>query len=219
MSAPADTPAPPPADRSAAAGFDRHYADEQIRRRRHPLRRWVKSFYLRNILADVRGPTIDFGCGAGQLLERLPAGSVGLELNPHLLEFLRGLGLEAWPSDGSNDAFALRTLPARTFRTLVIAHVLEHLDDPPQALATLMAAARRLGVERVIVVVPGIKGFASDATHRTFIDRAFAETRLADLGQGYRLRSLAYFPGPWAWIGRTFVFHEMKLVFDSPSAG
>ena len=51
---------------SSAAEFDRHYAAEQVRRSRHPLRRIVKGFYLREVLRDVVGPSIDFGCGASQ---------------------------------------------------------------------------------------------------------------------------------------------------------
>ena len=57
--------------------FDQAYAAEQIRRRSSPLRRLIKSQYLANLTQRFSGPTIDLGCGAGQLLERLPAGSEG----------------------------------------------------------------------------------------------------------------------------------------------
>lgn len=206
------TPAP------AEPEFDRGYAAEQLRRSRHPLRRFVKGFYLRNLLADVRGATIDFGCGAGQLLARLPAGSVGLEVNPHLIAELRSRGLDVRPARGELSDFDLAGLEAGRFRSLVIAHVLEHLPDPAAALARLLAACRRLGVERVVVVVPTAKGYASDRTHKTYIDRGWVETRLAPRIEGYARTRLAYFPGPWEWIGRYFVFHEMKLVYDRAKA-
>ena len=80
--------------------FDRHYAAEQLRRSRHPIRRFVKGFYLRNILRDVRGSAIDFGCGADQLLERLPPGSAGLEVNKYLIEELRRSGFDGVSSVG-----------------------------------------------------------------------------------------------------------------------
>ena len=48
----------------AALEFDRFYAAEQLRRSRHPLRRFVKGFYLRNILRDV--------AATGQHLKGLP---------------------------------------------------------------------------------------------------------------------------------------------------
>ena len=120
--------------------FDREYAAEQLRRARHPLRRLVKGFYLRNILRDVRGATIDFGCGAGQLLSRLPAGSIGLEVNPHLIEALRNAGHSVRPSRGDMQDFELEGIESGCFQTLVIAHVLEHLQNPEAALRVLLAA-------------------------------------------------------------------------------
>lgn len=199
----------------AVLEFDRLYAAEQLRRRRHPLRRFIKGFYLRHILRDVAaGPCIDFGCGAGQLLERLPPGSVGLEVNPHLIEALQGAGLTVCQARAEIQDFELAGFAKDHFRSLVIAHVLEHLPDPAAALSILLAACRRIGVKRVIVVVPGAKGFASDHTHKTFVDRGYIESHLPLQSEGFVLSSLSYFPGPWEWVGRYFVFHEMKVVFD-----
>jgi SAM-dependent methyltransferase len=194
--------------------FDREYAAEQLRRSHHPLRRFVKGFYLRHILHDVLGPSIDFGCGAGQLLKCLPAGSVGLEVNPHLIDALRSAGLTVHQAQAVIEDFELKSFTSGSFRTLVIAHVLEHLPDPVAALRVLLAACRRLGIERVIVVVPGAKGYASDRTHKTFIDRTYLESRMPPTCEGFVRSSLSYFPGPWEWVGRHFIFHEMKVVFD-----
>lgn len=199
---------------TSVAEFDQHYAAEQLRRARHPFRRFVKGFYLRNLLKDVRGPAIDFGCGAGQLLAVLPPGSVGLEVNKYLIEALSVTGLKVLQAEGSMDDFKLTGFAPGVFGTLVIAHVLEHLPDPAQALHRLLDASVRLGIERVIVVVPGSKGYASDRTHKTFIDKTYVETRLLDPECGFVRSSIGYFPGPWEWIGRYFVFHEMKIVFD-----
>jgi len=199
---------------SPEEGFDRLYAEEQIRRSRHPLRRLVKGFYLRETLREVQGPTVDFGCGAGQLLARLPKDSLGLEVNPHLITALHSQGLSVQQSHGTMVDFELRNLPSGRFRSLVIAHVLEHLPDPAAALSVLLASCRRLGIQRVVVIVPGSKGFASDATHRTFIDAAWVKANLPARLGGFSFLPPSYFPGPWAWVGRYFVFHEMKLVFD-----
>jgi SAM-dependent methyltransferase len=193
--------------------FDRCYAAEQLRRSRHPLRRFVKGFYLREMLRDVRGSTIDFGCGAGQLLTRLPPGSVGLEVNPHLIEALRGDGLTVRQAHGDMQDFELDGFEPGRFQTLVIAHVLEHLPDPTAALRILLASCGRLGIERVVVVVPGAKGFASDHTHKTFIDADWLQSKLPTTVEGFHRSAPSYFPGRWAWVGRHFVFHELKLVF------
>lgn len=199
---------------ASASEFGRNYAEEQLRRSIHPVRRFVKSFYLRNILGDVRGPTIDFGCGAGQLLERLPPGSMGLEVNPYLIKRLLSAGLTVHQAQGDLSDFELGGLPPVHFRTLVIAHVLEHLPDPVAALETLLAACRRLDIGRVVLVVPGARGFASDRTHKTFIDRGYIEKHNLQNAEGFVCNGISYFPGPWEWLGRCFAFHEMKIVFD-----
>lgn len=195
-------------------GFGKGYADEQIRRSQHPLRRFIKGFYLRSVLAAVHGPTIDYGCGAGQLLALLPAGSVGLEVNPHLIASLTEAGLPVRQWQANAQGFDLAGLDGAGYRCLVISHVLEHLDDPTAALTRLLQACRRVGVTRLIAIVPGGKGFASDATHRTFIDTAYVVSQGWQHLAGYALVSQRHFPLPWQGGGALFVYNELQLVFD-----
>lgn len=204
------------ADPSVLEGeFDRGYAAEQLRRSRAPLRRLVKAFYLRNMLRELQGPTVDFGCGAGQLLSRLPAGSVGLEVNPHLVAELEAQGLTVIQARGDIADFDLPDLPAGCFKSLVIAHVLEHLPDPSLAFGRLLDACRRLGIDRVLVVVPGARGFSSDGTHKTFVDREYVVDCFDADRHGFRRVVMRYFPIDWAPLGRILVFHEMLVLFES----
>ncbi|HEY0708378.1 MAG TPA: methionine biosynthesis protein MetW, partial [Polyangia bacterium] len=69
-------------------------------------RKWVRGFYLRSAAALLKGPTIDFGCGVGELLTRLPKGSVGLEINPATVEHCRGRGLDVVLYDADGDDWA-----------------------------------------------------------------------------------------------------------------
>jgi len=201
----------------AAASFGDEYAAEQIRRSQHPVRRFVKGFYLRSVLDHVRGPTIDYGCGAGQLLSRLPAGSTGLEVNPSLVRALtaRGLSVRDWPA--TDAGFDLHGLDEGGFRSLVISHVLEHLPDPNTALRRLLTACSRIGVTRVVVIVPGAKGYASDATHRCFIDGAFVQHQGWQSLAGFDLTAQRFFPLPWESGGQLYIYNEMQLVFDRGS--
>ena len=93
-----------------SSDFNAIYAAEQIRRRSSLLRRMVKAGYLANLTRRFDGPTIDLGCGAGQLLERLPPGSVGLEFNIALLEHLKRLHLDVLQYDAIADGFSLSPL-------------------------------------------------------------------------------------------------------------
>lgn len=200
-------------------GFDGAYAAEQLRRSRHPVRRLIRGLFLRNQLRYLSGPTIDFGCGAGQLLARLPPHSVGVEANPDLVARVAAQGHSVHLSRGDYSDFDLLGMPAGRFRSLVIAHVLEHLDDPARALWALLRGCRRLGVTRVLMVVPGARCMPADATHRTLIDRAWLAAHPVPPELGFAVTGVSFFPGP-GWLGSWFAFHEMLVVFDcAPARG
>jgi len=179
----------------------------------------VKSFYLRNLLRYVDGPTIDFGCGAGQLLERLPPGSIGFEVNPALVRALQAAGLNAVHYDAAADRFSLGGLAEHRYSTFVMAHVLEHFADAAQVLRTLLRACRRLEVRRFVLVVPGWKGYLSDATHRTFVDWGYLQREGLLSCEGFELRCGCYFPLNCEAIGNYFVYHELMVVFQRQASG
>ena len=194
--------------------FDAVYAAEQLRRSRHPLRRLIKRFYLDHVLHDVHGPTIDLGCGAGQLLARLPAGSVGVEVNPVLVEHLRSAGMNVLGYDAAGDGFRLTGFREGYYKTLVISHVLEHFEDAASVIRVLWRSCARLGIETIVAIVPGAKGYASDATHKTFIDARFIEAQGLRRVEGFDLVKSRYFPIDRVDIGDHFTFHELKLVYS-----
>jgi SAM-dependent methyltransferase len=193
--------------------FDVNYAAEQLRRSAHPLRRFIKRFYLDNVLRDVRGPTIDFGCGAGQILERLPPGSTGIEINPVLVAKLKERGFDVRAYDAIADDFAFTGFETERYKSLVISHVLEHFADTAQVMRKMWRACARLGIETIIAVVPGKKGYASDATHKTFVTADYLHANGLEQCEGYALDRIDYFPINAARVGEVFVFHEMKLVY------
>lgn len=195
--------------------FDKSYASEQLRRSTHPIRKIIKRIYLENILTDIRGATLDIGCGAGQLLERLPEGSLGLEVNPHLVSALTDMGMSVMHYDLEADDFGLTPIPVARFETIVLSHVLEHFSDAATVMKKLFRAAGRLGVSRFIIVLPGEKGFASDETHRTFIDRNYILDNDLESVDGYVLTKHRDFPFPKAWCGKFYKYQELKLVYDN----
>lgn len=193
-------------------GFDQDYTAYQANR--SLLRKWVRRAYLRSAASQVSGPTLDFGCGVGELLQRLPNGSRGLEYNTATVEFCRRKGLPVDAYDGFADDWGLSVLaPGSRFDSMVVSHVLEHLEQPAQVLRRLLLASQRLGVRRVLAIVPGRAGFRIDATHRTFVDR----TLLADAGivQGtdFSMQRACYFPGNLRRIGDWFPHHELQALY------
>jgi hypothetical protein len=194
--------------------YGEKYAARQLRRRRNPLRRAIKHFYLNNMLREVRGRTVDLGFGAGQLLERLPGGSLGLEVNPHLVEEARRAGLNAAVYDAAADPPLVGAVPADAYSTLVMAHVLEHIPEAHLFVRKILRSCAALGIDRVIFVVPGEKGFRFDSTHRTFVNLRYLREHDLLSCEGYAVRTRRYFPGDREWIGRYYTFHEFMFVYD-----
>lgn len=196
--------------------FGRSYADEQIRRRSSPLRRMVKAHYLSNLVRRFDGPTIDLGCGAGQLLERLPKGSIGLEINDALIAYLKSLQLDVIKYDAIADGFSLAPLFANgrgPYRHLVCAHVIEHFDDPATAVRNLLLSGARLGLQSMVFVVPGKKGFSTDKTHKVFVTEEFIRQNGLASCAPFNLASVEYFPGNMRRLGDWFAYHECLLTW------
>lgn len=194
--------------------YDAVYADRQLGRSRNPLRRLVKGFYLRDLMREVRGPAIDFGCGAGQILARLPAGSLGLEVNPTLVKALQASGLNAQLYDPEHDQLRFDGLDCGRFETFVMSHVLEHFDHAADALHKILQACARLGIARVIIVVPGEKGYLFDKTHRSFVNVEYLKQHHLLDSDGYRVSTMRYFPINREAVGQYFTFHELKVIYD-----
>jgi hypothetical protein len=194
--------------------YDKVYAQRQIKRAESRFRALIKKRYLNNILKDVVGPTLDFGCGAGQLLEMLPSGSLGLEVNCHLVEHLRERGLNVQLYDPSSDQLDFSGLPVGHFRTFIMSHVLEHFENADEGLRKILRACGRLRIERVIVVVPSKKGYEFDSTHRTFVNHDYLVSQgLVDC-EGFAVSAIKKFPFSWKVLDDNFVFNELKVVFD-----
>lgn len=182
-------------------------------------RSWVRKFVRRLYLASARarlmgGPTLDFGCGIGELLQTLPPGSRGLEYNRATVALCKASGLKVDWYDGFADDWRLSVLPEKErFESMVLSHVLEHFDSPMQILERMLEAAQVRDIQRVLIIVPGRAGFAKDPTHRTFVDLQMLERALS-VNKQWRLSEHFYFPFPLHSVGGLFVHNELQVVLD-----
>ncbi|WP_449429418.1 class I SAM-dependent methyltransferase [Rhodanobacter umsongensis] len=184
---------------------------------RSVLRKWVRRLFLNSAARALTGPTLDFGCGVGELLSRLPKGSKGLEYNRVSVDLCRQKGLDVEWYDGYADNWCLRVLPERShFQSMVVSHVLEHLDDPMDVLCALLRSAKRVGIERVLVIVPGPAGYRSDATHRTFVDLDMLRNTMA-ADDRWGIAKYNYFPLDTLRLGDWFRYHELQVLLVSNS--
>lgn len=200
-----------------ATEFDSRYTQYQLDR--SYVRRMIRQAYLRRAASLAKGRTLDFGCGVGELLRRLPAGSKGLEYNAATVEHCRSQGLHVDGYDGFADDWNLSVLePDATFESLVVSHVLEHLEDPLGIFKKLLRSVASTGVTRAVVIVPGRAGFRIDPTHLKFVDRAMLGDESIPAETGFIRIHETFFPGNLRWIGDWFPYHELQVVYERQSA-
>jgi SAM-dependent methyltransferase len=165
-------------------------------------RRLAQLPYRRNIRRMQPGRVLDIGCGVGRNLVFLDGNGVGIDHNPTSVAVARQRGLTAYTPEGfAESADAVD----RSFDSLLIAHVLEHLahDDAAKLVADHLRYLRKGG--SVIAICPQQRGQASDPTHVTPFPAA---TLLALLEScGLRAVSTRSFPFP-AWAGKLFTYNE-----------
>lgn len=172
----------------------------------------VQAPYRRHIRKVVQTPVLDVGCGIGRNLGHLNGDGVGVDTNIHSVEVARRQGFVAHTADdfpSSGDAERDR------YRTLLFAHVLEHMD--------LEMASRLVGDYlpflahggRIVVIVPQEAGFASDPTHEAFVD-SDEISRVAQ-ANGLDIERMYSFPFP-RWVGRLFPHNETVALLRKPAA-
>lgn len=95
------------------------------------------------------GAVLDAGCGTGLNLTNLPAGSVGLDINPWNVQKARNYAPQA-----SHVVGDLEMMPFRdgAFSTAICTECLEHVPDSGQALSELKRVLKKRG--RLIGSVP-----------------------------------------------------------------
>jgi len=169
---------------------------------------------MRHTASFVRGKAIDFGCGIGDLLKILPSGSIGLEINKAAVDYCRSIGLNVSFYDLVHDTYRFTFLEPGFFSTFIISHVLEHLDNADRVIREIFLSCARLGIKRVIFVVPGENGFAYDKTHKTFIDKYYLQRNNLQNVHGYAIVLMRYYPFNTAWVGKYFTHNELLVVFD-----
>jgi len=193
--------------------YGRSYTQYQIKKR-GTARRLTREFYLNASLGLLKGKTIDIGCGPGELLRKLPKGSIGLEINRITVAHGHSMGLNIQHYNPQKDRYQLCGLEPGQYESLILSHVLEHLENPEQVLRTLLRSARRLEVKRVVVIVPGKKGFFFDPTHKTFIRPIFFKKIKLEVSEGFKLVRQRYFPVDIKFLERLFTYLELQVVYD-----
>ncbi len=120
------------------------------------------------------GRLLDIGCGIGDMLA-FRGDSVGVDVNEHTVEFCRQRGLTAQRMDPDELPFG-----DASFDSALMDNVLEHIAEPGPILAEARRVLRPGG--RLLVGVPGVRGWASDPDHKVHYDEQSLKRLLAASG-------------------------------------
>ena len=177
----------------------------------------IRNIYLNNAKKYVIGKAIDFGCGAGEFLERLPKGSLGLEVIPEIVNSNLNKGLRIKLFDPAKDQYTFNTLGISNgeFETFISMHVFEHLENSQEIIKKIFSVCEKIGVKRIIIIVPCLKGFKSLAEHITYVDAKYLKKNGLENYSNYKLSKLKYFPLNFETVGRYFTHSEMIAIWDS----
>lgn len=168
---------------------------------------WYRNHLLYPRLARrLAGRALDIGCGIGDMLASR-AHTVGVDINPKTVAYCTSLGLEAHVMD-------VDVLPfeASAFDSVLLDNVLEHIENP----APLLQEARRVLVPggRLLVGVPGERGWDSDLDHKVRYDEESLSSTLR--ASGFQHSEFFYAPlFKSRWLSQRLRQYCLYAVFTS----
>jgi SAM-dependent methyltransferase len=128
---------------------------------------------------------IEIGSGTGSgVLGSFPKRVLGLEINPHAVEFCRASGFNV-KLIGNDGNFPVMD---EACDVCILDNVLEHIEDPHMTLDECCRITRKNG--GLIVVVPGIRGYCTDDDHKKFYDA----DALKQLDERWKMQNLFSIP-------------------------
>ncbi|MFD7261620.1 class I SAM-dependent methyltransferase [Streptomyces sp. NPDC059874] len=207
----ADSPATPGASTPSTAGSD--YTRRLARLEQSGIKRLLptQAPYRWNLRRLQLGRVLDVGCGIGRNLLNCGPDSIGVDHNPHSVQTCRKRGLTAYTPD---ELAAAQDCGPGSFDSMLVAHVLEHVDEETAAalLEQYLPLVKPGG--SVVMITPQEVGYRTDATHVRWV--GFEELRSHAGRAGLAVRRAYSFPFPRP-MGKVFPYNEFVLVGTVPA--
>jgi SAM-dependent methyltransferase len=149
-----------------------------------------KLFLYPRLCRHMSGRALDVGCGIGDMLAYRP-NTVGADVNPFTVEYCRQRGLHA-------TLMMPDVLPFddACFDSVLCDNVLEHIRSPIPLLKEIRRVLAPRG--RLLVGVPGSKGYASDPDHKVHYQESHLMRVVASAG--FTGVSIFHTPLRSAWL-------------------
>lgn len=111
---------------------------------------------------SLKGKTLDYGCGIGDYL-RYKSNTVGADINQYNIDYCKSLSLHAELIQENRIPFE-----DNFFENAVMDNVLEHIpaQETDNVIKEILRVLKPNG--KLLIGVPGIKGYKSDSDHKHF---------------------------------------------------
>lgn len=119
-------------------------------------------FLYPKLRKNITGKLIDVGSGLGDFCI-FYKNSVAVDINKHAVNFCKDRFIEAKMIVNDNIDYE-----DETFNSALMDNVLEHILDPDKLIMEVHRVLKKRG--RLLIGVPGIKGFEMDFDHKVFYD-------------------------------------------------
>ena len=185
---------------------DQAYYFNYLRSRSHFGLLYRRYLLYPRLIRHLSGRVLDVGCGIGDFLAFRP-GTVGADVNPHAVDWCRQRGLDVRLMAGDRLPFE-----DDGFDGVVLDNVVEHLREPE----ALLAEVRRVLVPggRLLIGVPGSRGYACDPDHKVFYDEVSLERVVG--AAGFSGKALFHTPLKSRWLASRLPQYCLYGVYDRP---
>lgn len=133
-------------------------------------------FFIKPITKFFQGYVLDIGCGTGEYIEYYKGQSLGIDANENNIYYCKKRGLNAITADANSFN------KLETFDTVLLSHVLEHLNSPQKILKNAYLSTKIGG--KILIIVPTYKGFICGLNdligHKTYISEQYLDHYLVD---------------------------------------
>jgi ubiquinone/menaquinone biosynthesis C-methylase UbiE len=158
----------------------------------HKNRAWmVRRMVAKHATPDA--PILDAGCGTGLNLRHLPAGSVGVDINPRNIALLQQRLPNHTVIEGDVEALPFDDA---SFGTVLCTEVIEHIPDPSAALAEYRRVLQTGGV--LIGSVPArsaiwkLRFLSSTCPHSEPFHNEYLPHEVREMLAGWQIESVRY---------------------------
>ncbi len=160
-----------------------------------------RRLFLIPVINYFKGKVLDIGSGIGEFLEYYPD-SVGIDVNRDCVGFCVAKGLKCFHAD----VYSLPFMD-NSFEGILLNNILEHLEKPDDAFSEIKRVLKNDG--RLLIELPGKKGFYHDKTHVKFWNKNEMVDFLAKWG--FRNITARFFPVPFEFAGDILTHNKLRV--------